>query len=109
MNQKVSDLPYFKDTDFTPYLKKQFDYLSYVGPRGSNDDHGRYLAELEEYVLIEIKPHILVMEHEGSFESFATEDAETKTKRKYIDHMLVPISQIVEFRVSMYNEPIADT
>ena len=106
----MSDLPYFKDTDFTPYLKKQIDYLLYVGPIGSGtNDHDRYCAELEEYVLIEIKPHVLVMEHEGSFESFDTEESETKTKRKYIDQMVVPISQIVEFRVSMYNEPIADT
>ena len=105
----MSDLPYFSDTDFKPYLNKQVDYLCYVGPRGSDNDHGRYMMELEEYVLIEIKPHILVMERTGSFESQASEEDETKIKRKYIDQMLVPISQIVEIRVSMYNEPIADT
>ena len=100
----MSDLPYFADTDFKPYLNKTFDYLLYVGPIGSgSNDHDRYCSELEEYVLIEIKPHILVMEHKGSYPV-----AETQISRKYTDVMLVPISQIVEFRISTYLEDLPD-
>lgn len=104
MNQKVSDPNYFLDKDFEPYLNKTIDYLSYVGPPGSgSNDYDRYLGELEEYVLIDIKPHLLTMELKG-----ITPSIDQKRQRKYTDVMLVPIKAIVEVRINMYLEPLPD-